>query len=92
MVTEFTEIEFGFHLHTNVRHWYKKINAAFLNGCKRFDTVINGLGGCPMAENRLVGNLRTSNLLEYFDINYIPVKIDEKAFDKAFEIALDVFP
>ena len=92
LVPEFTEIEFGFHLHTTVRHWYKKINAAFLNGCKRFDTVINGLGGCPMAENRLVGNLRTSNLLEYFDINYIPVKIDEKAFDKAFEIALDVFP
>jgi len=92
LVPEFTEIEFGFHLHTTVRHWYKKINAAFLNGCKRFDTVINGLGGCPMAENRLVGNLRTSNLLEYFDINYIPVKIDEKAFEEAFEIALDVFP
>ncbi len=92
LVPEFTEIEFGFHLHTTVRHWYKKINAAFLNGCKRFDTVINGLGGCPMAENRLVGNLRTSNLLEYFEINYISVKIDEKAFEEAFEIALDVFP
>ena len=92
MIPEFTEIEFGFHLHTTVRHWYKKINAAFINGCTRFDTVINGLGGCPMAENRLVGNLRTSNLLEYFDINYIPVKIDEKAFEKSFEIALDIFP
>jgi len=92
MVPEFTDIEFGFHLHTTIRHWYRKINAAFLNGCSRFDTVINGLGGCPMAENRLVGNLRTSNLLEYFEINYVPLEVDEQAFSHAFEIALDIFP
>jgi hydroxymethylglutaryl-CoA lyase len=92
LVPEFTDIEFGFHLHTTIRHWYRKINAAFLNGCQRFDTVINGLGGCPMAENRMVGNLRTSNLLEYFEINYVPVEIDEDAFSKAYELALDIFP
>jgi len=92
LVPEFPEIEFGFHLHTTIRHWYRKINAAFINGCKRFDTVINGLGGCPMAENRLVGNLRTSNLLEYFEINYVPIDIDEEAFEKAYGLALEVFP
>ncbi len=92
LVPEFTDIEFGFHLHTTIRHWYRKINAAFLNGCQRFDTVINGLGGCPMAENRMVGNLRTSNLLEYFEINYVPVEIDEQAFSEAYEMALDIFP
>jgi hydroxymethylglutaryl-CoA lyase len=92
LVPEFDDIEFGFHLHTTVRHWHKKINAAFINGCRRFDTVINGLGGCPMAENRLVGNLRTSNLLEYFDINYVPIDIDEKAFENSYGIALDIFP
>ena len=92
LIPEFPEIEFGLHLHTTVRHWYKKINAAFINGCRRFDTVINGLGGCPMAENRLVGNLRTSNLLEYFEINYVPVTVDEQAFEEAYGIALDIFP
>ncbi len=92
LVPEFTDIEFGFHLHTTIRHWYRKLNAAFLNGCQRFDTVINGLGGCPMAENKLVGNLRTSNLLEYFEINYVPVEIDEQAFSKAYELALEIFP
>lgn len=92
LIPEFTDIEFGFHLHTTIRHWYRKINAAFLNGCSRFDTVINGLGGCPMAENKLVGNLRTSNLLEYFEINYVPVEVDEQAFSKAYELALDIFP
>ncbi len=92
LVPEFTDIEFGLHLHTTIRHWYRKINAAFLNGCQRFDTVINGLGGCPMAENKLVGNLRTSNLLEYFEINYGPVEIDHEAFSKAYELALEIFP
>lgn len=92
LVPEFPEIEFGFHLHTTIRHWYRKVNAAFVNGCRSFDTVINGLGGCPMAENRLVGNLRTSNLLEYFEINYVPVQIDEKAFEEAYEMALEIFP
>jgi hydroxymethylglutaryl-CoA lyase len=92
LVPEFPEIEFGFHLHTTIRHWYRKVNAAFMNGCRSYDTVINGLGGCPMAENRLVGNLRTSNLLEYFEINYVPVQINEKAFDEAFEMALEIFP
>ena len=92
LVPEFPEIEFGFHLHTTIRHWYRKINAAFMNGCRSFDTVINGLGGCPMAENRLVGNLRTSNLLEYFEVNFVPVSINEKAFEEAYELALEIFP
>jgi len=92
LVPEFPEVEFGFHLHTTIRHWYRKINSAFINGCQRFDTVINGLGGCPMAENRLVGNLRTSNLLEYFEINYVPIELDEEAFEEAYGLALEVFP
>jgi hydroxymethylglutaryl-CoA lyase len=92
LVPEFPDIEFGLHLHTSITHWYKRINAAFINGCRRFDTVINGLGGCPMAENRLVGNLRTSNLLEYFEINYVPVEVNELAFEKAYELALEIFP
>ena len=92
LVPSYPDIEFGFHLHTTIRHWYRKINAAYTNGCRRFDTVINGLGGCPMAENKLVGNLRTSNLLEYLEINSVPVDIDEKAFEIAFSKALDIFP
>lgn len=92
LIPEFPEVEIGFHLHTTIRHWYRKVSAAFQNGCRSYDTVINGLGGCPMAENRLVGNLRTSNLLEYFEINYVPVEINEKAFEEAYELALEIFP
>lgn len=91
LVPAFPDIEFGLHLHTSVRHWYRRINAAYTNGCRRFDTVINGLGGCPMAENKLVGNLRTSNMLEYCEINNVKVDIDEKAFEEAYELALQTF-
>ncbi|MBN1338362.1 MAG: hypothetical protein JXA03_03515 [Bacteroidales bacterium] len=92
LVPEFPDAEFGLHLHTTLRHWYKKINAAYMNGCRSFDTVINGLGGCPMAENKLVGNLRTSNFLEFCEIKDEKVTIDEGAFDEAYSIALRIFP
>ncbi len=93
LVPAFNDIEFGFHLHTSVRHWYRKVNAAYLNGCRRFDTAISGLGGCPMAEEgQLVGNLRTSNLLEYLETIGVSTNIDEEAFLKAYMKALKTFP
>lgn len=93
LIPEFPEIEFGFHLHTSVRHWYRKVNAAYKSGCRRFDTVINGLGGCPMAEeDKLVGNLRTSNLLEYLESIGASTNIDEEAFLQAYMKALKTFP
>ncbi len=89
----FPDIEFGFHLHTTLRHWYGKVNAAYVNGCRRFDTAISGLGGCPMAEEgQLVGNLRTSNLLEYLETVGVSTDIDEEAFLKAYMLALRTFP
>lgn len=89
----FPDIEFGFHLHTTLRHWYGKVNAAYENGCRRFDTAINGLGGCPMAEEgQLVGNLRTSNLLEYLETIGVATEIDDEAFLKAYMTAIKTFP
>lgn len=89
----FPEVEFGFHLHTSVMHWFRKVNAAYTNGCRRFDTAISGLGGCPMAEEgQLVGNLRTANLLEYIETKGIPSKINEEAFLKSYMTALKTFP
>jgi hydroxymethylglutaryl-CoA lyase len=65
-------IEFGAHLHTTADTWQEKIDAAVQAGCKRFDGAIGGIGGCPMAQNELVGNMDTINLVNYFkdlDIN-----------------------
>ena len=61
MIPEFSNINFGAHLHTTSKDWYNKVEAAYSSGCNSFDGVINGLGGCPMAASNLVGNLPTQS-------------------------------
>jgi hydroxymethylglutaryl-CoA lyase len=83
IIPDFSSIEFGFHLHTTADSWYDKVDAAWQSGCRSFDAVINGMGGCPMTNYELVGNLNTINLLEYFDKQKAVTKIDKTAFNFA---------
>jgi hydroxymethylglutaryl-CoA lyase len=93
LIPAFPDVEFSFHMHTSIRHWYRKLNAAWEGGCRSYDSVINGLGGCPAAdEGQLVGNLRTSNLLDFLDIKGIPTSINEEAFLRAAFLSLKTFP
>jgi hydroxymethylglutaryl-CoA lyase len=87
-VPAYPDIAFGLHLHTTSADWYEKIDAAYTNGCRSFDGVLSGLGGCPMAGPQLVGNIRTSDLLDYFRKNGIPVSINEEALSVALEKAM----
>jgi hydroxymethylglutaryl-CoA lyase len=89
---EVANLDIGLHLHTHGHNWYEKIDAAWSRGCRRFDGVMSGLGGCPMAGYELVGNLNTRHLLEYFDKNNIPLKIDRQAFEEAYKIAMKTYP
>jgi len=50
------------HLHTTPDSWLEKIDAAYKNGCKRFDGAIKGYGGCPMAADDLTGNMAMENI------------------------------
>ena len=52
-------IELGVHLHAGPSHAAAKIAAAYHAGCRRFDMAIGGLGGCPFAQDALVGNIAT---------------------------------
>jgi hydroxymethylglutaryl-CoA lyase len=92
MIYEFPNIEFGAHLHTTPSNWKENLDAAYQAGCRRFDTVINGLGGCPMSQHDLVGNLHTSHLLEYLKSKNETVSIKEKELNKAREIANRIYP
>ncbi len=62
---EFPEIEFGLHLHTTIEVANEKLTAAYQNGCRIFDSVLDGLGGCPMAGTNLVGNVNSYALIEF---------------------------
>jgi hydroxymethylglutaryl-CoA lyase len=63
VVAEHAELEIGVHLHARKDEAAGKIKSAFAGGCRRFDGAIGGLGGCPFAQDSLVGNIPTETLL-----------------------------
>ncbi len=83
--------EYGIHLHTTPYNWQEKVDAAFNNGCKRFDAALKGYGGCPFAEDDLVGNLATENLMMYLEEKKINLNIDKNQFAKALDLATFTF-
>jgi len=87
----FSTPEFGAHFHTRQDDWEEKVDAAYRNGCRRFDGAIKGFGGCPMAEDDLVGNMPTENLIQYFESKNIDLQLDNKQFAVAMKIANRIF-
>jgi hydroxymethylglutaryl-CoA lyase len=63
VVAEHPELEIGVHLHARRDEADDKIRAAFAGGCRRFDGAVGGLGGCPFAQDSLVGNIPTERLV-----------------------------
>jgi len=57
-------LEIGAHLHSRPEHAADKILAAYDVGCRRFDSALGGLGGCPFAQDALVGNIATEKVIE----------------------------
>ncbi len=91
LIPAFEGIEFGAHLHTSPTDWLEKVDQAYKAGCRRFDGAMRGYGGCPMAEDKLVGNMATENLLRYFENIGLNLNIDKEAFDVAMAQADAVF-
>ena len=56
-------LEVGIHLHARPQDAAAKVRAAYEAGCRRFDSAVGGFGGCPFAQDALVGNLATETLL-----------------------------
>jgi hydroxymethylglutaryl-CoA lyase len=64
VMAEYGYLEIGVHLHSHPDQAAAKITAAYEAGCRRFDSAIGGLGGCPFAQDDLVGNIPTEVLIE----------------------------
>jgi len=62
--TKYDYLEIGVHLHSRPQQAGDKILAAYDAGCRRFDSAIGGLGGCPFAQDALVGNIPTEKVIE----------------------------
>ncbi len=64
VMAEYDYLEIGVHLHSRPEEATTKILAAYDAGCRRFDSAIGGLGGCPFAQDDLVGNIPTEQVIE----------------------------
>jgi hydroxymethylglutaryl-CoA lyase len=64
VMSKYDYLEIGVHLHSRLEAAADKILAAYDAGCRRFDSALGGLGGCPFAQDALVGNIPTEMLVE----------------------------
>jgi hydroxymethylglutaryl-CoA lyase len=64
VISKFDYLEIGAHLHSRPDQAAEKVGAAYDAGCRRFDSALGGLGGCPFAQDALVGNIATEKMVE----------------------------
>jgi hydroxymethylglutaryl-CoA lyase len=92
LIPSFPDLEIGAHLHTAPHNWKMKVDAAFQNGCRRFDAAIKGYGGCPMAKDDLIGNMATENLVNYFSPEQLGQGFKLAEFETSLREANHLFP
>ncbi|WP_138480976.1 hydroxymethylglutaryl-CoA lyase [Dyadobacter bucti] len=90
LIPAFPELEFGAHFHTIPQTWEQKIKTAYNAGCRRFDGALLGYGGCPMAQNDLVGNMPTERLVEFSQKNERQIAINLKELEVARQMFLQL--
>jgi hydroxymethylglutaryl-CoA lyase len=88
LIKEYPTIEFGAHFHTNPDKWEEKVDTAYQNGCRRFDSALKGYGGCPMAEDKLTGNMPTEKLITYFSEN---LELNMEEFENSLVLSQKIF-
>lgn len=91
LIPLFPAISMGAHLHAAPWDVASKITAAYEGGCRRFDGAMRGIGGCPMAQDDLVGNIPTEKLVEFFKENESWEPIDIRAWNQSLSLATSLF-
>lgn len=91
LIPGYRHITFGAHLHATPDSTMSKINAAYQAGCRRFDSAIYGIGGCPMANDDLVGNMATELLVQYLGLKNLNTELDHDKLTDVMKLAKQVF-
>ena len=91
LVDALPDIEIGVHLHSKPGNWEDKLSSAVHAGCRRFDGALKGIGGCPMANDELVGNMNMELMIDYFNRNFFPIDLNEDALEASLELASEIF-
>lgn len=87
--SKYDYLEIGCHLHSRPDEAAAKVLAAHDAGCRRFDSAIGGLGGCPFAQDTLVGNIPTERVLEAFTKRGIAISI-RKPLENLLAMSADI--
>jgi len=88
IVEVYSHIEIGVHLHSRPDDAAAKIQAAYDAGCRRFESAMGGLGGCPFAQDVLVGNIPTEVVLQTLQ-QHLPASL-RKSMAKLSEQSKDI--
>jgi hydroxymethylglutaryl-CoA lyase len=91
LVSVLPNTEIGVHLHSHRYNWKEKIDAALEAKCRRFDGALKGIGGCPMANDDLVGNMNTELLIPYFEELDLLQGINKEVLSEASALANVIF-
>jgi hydroxymethylglutaryl-CoA lyase len=83
-------IELGVHLHSRPEGMAEKVMAAYNAGCRRFDSALTGLGGCPFAGDELVGNIATETVVRTLSEHGINTGIELAALTPALAQAAEI--
>jgi len=84
---QFPDLELGVHLHGRPGRWEGVVMAAYSAGCRRFDGALLGMGGCPFAEDELVGNIPTEGMVHRFSQMGLMVGVTEESIQPALSRA-----
>jgi len=91
LVKKLPACEIGVHLHSGPGNWKSKLDAAVNAGCLRFDGALKGIGGCPMANDELVGNMNSEFMIPYFEEKGMLAKLDKEALFQSSKLAAQIF-
>jgi hydroxymethylglutaryl-CoA lyase len=83
--------EMGVHLHSTPANWKEKLDAALKAGCRRFDGALKGIGGCPMADDELVGNMNSEWMIDYFKQRNLLPELNAEALGESLRMAGKIF-
>lgn len=84
-------VKLGAHLHAAPDGWAGNVAAAYEAGCRRFDASLAGYGGCPFAQNELVGNIPTEGVVNYFERRGVSTGVSAASLSQAVASARSIF-
>lgn len=91
LIPKYPDTTIGVHLHSTPFNWKEKLEAAVNAGCTRIDGALKGIGGCPMAQDDLVGNMNMEWIIGYLQEQGLVKNINEAALEKCLDIASTIF-